>query len=65
MGNTLVTPVVIRGLSVGYACCPWVTPVGFTHGCVLATALRFVLGCIKMCVRVFAGIDTQSHTRSI
>ena len=27
-------------LSVGY---PWVTPVGFTHGCVLLTALRFLL----------------------
>ena len=42
MGNTLVMPVVVSGLSVGYACCPWVTPVGFTHGCVLATALRFL-----------------------
>ena len=46
----------IRGLrlslSVGY---PWVAPVGFTHGYVLVTALRFVLGCIKMCVRVLAG----------
>ena len=34
----------IRGLrlslSVGYQ---WVTPVGFTHGCVLLTALRFLL----------------------
>ena len=30
-------------LSVGYACYPWVTPVGFTHGCVLITALRFGL----------------------
>ena len=52
-------------LSVGCASCPWVTPIGFTHGCVLVTALRFVLGCIKMCVRVFAGIDPQSHTHSI
>ena len=54
MGNTLVMPVFVRGLSVGcllvvrwlsvgYACCPWVTPVGFTHGCVLVTALRFGL----------------------
>ena len=49
-------------LSVGY---PWVAPVGFTHGCVLVTALRFVLGCIKMCGRVRAGIDPQSHTHSI
>ena len=56
---------VIRGLSVGYACYPWVTPVGFTHDCVLVTALRFILGCIKMCVCVLAGIDPQSHTRSI
>ena len=30
-------------LSVGYASYPWVTPIGFTHGCVLATALRFGL----------------------
>ena len=52
-------------LSVGHACYPWVAPVGFTHGCVLVTALRFVLGCIKMCVRVLAGIDPQSHTHSI
>ena len=73
MGNTLVMPIVVRGLSVGCPLviswlsvgCPWVTPVGFTHGCVLVTALRFVLGCIKMCVRVLAGIDPQSHTRSI
>ena len=43
MGNTLVMPVVVRGLSVGYACYPWVTPIGFTHGCVLITALRFGL----------------------
>ena len=49
-------------LSVGY---PWVAPVGFTYGCVLVTALRFVLGCIRMCARVLAGIDPQSHTRSI
>ena len=30
MRNTLVMPVFVRGLrllSVGYACCPWVTPV--------------------------------------
>ena len=27
-------------LSVGY---PWVAPIGFTHGCVLITALRFGL----------------------
>ena len=37
----------IRGLrlslSVGYACYPWVASVGFTHGCVLLTALRFLL----------------------
>ena len=65
MGNPLVMPVVVRGLSVGYACYPWVTPIGFTHGCVLITALRFVLGCIKMCAHVLAGIDPQSHTRSI
>ena len=52
-------------LSVGYACYPWVAPIGFTHGYVLVTALRFVLGCIKMCVRVLAGIDPQSHTRSV
>ena len=62
MGNPLVMPVVVRGLSVGY---PWVAPVGFTHGCVLLTALRFALECIKMCVRVLAGIDPQSHTHSI
>ena len=43
MGDLWVTPIVVRGLSVGYACCPWVTPVGFTHGCVLVTALRFLL----------------------
>ena len=49
-------------LSVGY---PWVAPIGFTHGCVLVTALRFVLGCIKMCARVLAGNDPQSHTHSI
>ena len=60
----------IRGLrlslSVGCAVgCPWVAPVGFTHGCVLATAQRFVLGCIKMCARVLAGFDPQSHTHSI
>ena len=68
MGNTLVMPVVVRGLcqlSVGCACYPWVTPVGFTHGCVLATAPRFLLGCIKVCARVLAGIDPQSHTHSI
>ena len=64
MGNPWIVPVV-RGLSVGNACCPWVAPIGFTHGCVLATALRFVLGCIKMCVCVLAGIDPQSHTHSI
>ena len=62
MGNTLVMPVVVRGLSVGY---PWVAPVGFTHGCVFVTALRFLLGCIKMCARVLAGNDPQSHTHSI
>ena len=38
MGNTLVMPVVIRWLSVG---CPWVTPIGSTHGYDLITALRF------------------------
>ena len=65
MGNPLVMPVVVRWLSVGYACYPWVTPIGFTHGCVLVIALRFVLGCIKMCARVLVGIDPQSHTRSI
>ena len=65
MGNTWVMPVVVRGLSVGYACYLWVTPIGFTHGCVLVTALRFLLGCIKMCARVLAGIDPQSHTHSI
>ena len=43
MGDPWVVPIVVRGLSVGYACYPWVTPVGFTHGCVLATALRFLL----------------------
>ena len=64
MGNPWIVPVV-RGLSVGYACYPWVAPIGFTHGCVLVTALRFLLGCIKMCVRVLAGNDPQSHTRSI
>ena len=52
MGNVFyccpwIVPVV-RGLSVGYACYPWVAPIGFTHGCVLVTALRFVLGCIKI-----------------
>ena len=39
-------PWVIRGLrllSVGYAYCPWVAPIGFSHGCVLVTALRFGL----------------------
>ena len=30
-------------VSVGYACYPWVVPIGFTHGCVLVTALRFGL----------------------
>ena len=38
MGNTLVMPVVVRWLSVG---CPWVTPIGSTHGYDLITALRF------------------------
>ena len=33
-------PWVVRWLSVGYQC---VAPVGFTHGCVLITALRFGL----------------------
>ena len=56
---------VVRGLSVGCACYPLVAPIGFTHGCVLVTALRFVLGCIKMCVRVLAGNDPQSHTLSV
>ena len=36
-------PWVVCWLSVGYASYPWVTPVGFTHGCVLVTALRFGL----------------------
>ena len=55
----------LRLLSVGYACYPWVAPIGFTHGCVLITALRFASGCIKMCVRILAGNDPQSHTHSI
>ena len=56
----------IRGLRLSLSVgCPWVVPVGFTHGCVLLTALRFLLGCIKMCARVLAGIDPQSHTHSI
>ena len=47
-GQCFFTPwamffIVVRWLSVGYACYPWVTPVGFTHGCVLVTALRFGL----------------------
>ena len=45
MGDLWVTPIVVRGLSVGYACYPWVTPVGFTHGCVLIAALRFEFLC--------------------
>ena len=34
MGDTLVMPVVVRGLSVGCACCPWVIrwlPVGYAY----------------------------------
>ena len=34
---------VVSWLSVCFACYPCVTPVGFTHGCVLVTALRFGL----------------------
>ena len=30
-------------LSVGYGSYQWVTPIGFTHGCVLINALRFGL----------------------
>ena len=36
-------PLVVRWVSGGCACYPWVTPIGFTHGCVLITALRFGL----------------------
>ena len=35
-------PWVVCWLSVGCACYPWVAPIGFTHGCVLITALRFL-----------------------
>ena len=34
----------IRGLRLSLSVgCPWVVPVGFTQGCVLLTALRFLL----------------------
>ena len=47
MGNTLVMPVVVRWLSVG---CPWVTPIGSTHGYDLITALRFKWMVMFICV---------------